>query len=82
MYLPIVFTIFLLIFDPTSPQMRTYFKVDRFTCNFSKEFFLENASCRADPIDRDTKLVSLYGMACKAANDVSVIQLPNLLIDF
>jgi hypothetical protein len=37
------------------------------------EIYFENASCRAQPIDRETVLISLYAMTRKAVNDMSVI---------
>ncbi len=48
------------------------------------EFYFENASCRAVPIDRDTVLINLYAMIRQATDDISV-QKPQYfhrLIDF
>ncbi len=67
----IISTILLLFFHPTIPQMRTYFKMEKILCNFSMDHFLENTTCRAQPIDRDTVLINFYGMARKAWNNIS-----------
>jgi hypothetical protein len=81
--LSIVFTILLLLFHPTNPQIRSYFKLKRIFCDFSTEFYLENATCRAIPVDRDTVLISLYAMYRKTLkDDLSVKKFPKLLIDF
>jgi hypothetical protein len=74
-HLLIIFTIFSVFFHPTFPQMKTYIKVDRFLCNFSMEYYFENASCESYSIDRDTKLISTYVMNRKTINDISVLQI-------
>jgi hypothetical protein len=81
-HLAIIFTIFLLLFHPTIPQMKTYFKMEKIICNFSMEYYFENASCRALPIDRDTVLISFYGMTRKPFNDLSVMDLKQSIMEF
>ncbi len=43
------------------------------------DYFLDNGTCRAQPIDRDTVLISFYGMTRKALNDISVM---NFIYDY
>jgi hypothetical protein len=39
------------------------------------EYYFENASCTAYSIDRDIKLINIYGMIRKAVNDISVLRI-------